>query len=65
MTSSMPFRCLNTHCASILYLLLNVIALITFQQVILREMSVNISNEFNFSDVHGVMNHSVPLAKLT
>ena len=30
-----------------------------------REINVNISNEFNFSDVHGAMNHSGSLAKLT
>ena len=30
-----------------------------------REMNVNISNEFNFSNVHGAMNHSGSLAKLT
>ena len=27
-------------------------------------MNVDISNEFNFSDVHGAMNHSGSLAKL-
>ena len=31
----------------------------------MSEMNVNISNEFNFSDVHGAMNHSGSLAKLT
>ena len=30
-----------------------------------REMNVNISNEFDFSDVHGAMNHCGSLAKLT
>ena len=30
-----------------------------------REMNVNISNEFNFSVVHGAMNRSGSLAKLT
>ena len=30
-----------------------------------REMNVNISNEFNFSVVHGAMNSSGSLAKLT
>ena len=30
-----------------------------------EKLNVNISNEFNFSDVHGAMNHSGSLAKLT
>ena len=30
-----------------------------------EKKNVNISNEFNFSDVHGAMNHSGSLAKLT
>ena len=47
-------------------------ALVIFQQAIERneckykqEMNVNISNEFNFSVVHGAMNRSGSLAKLT
>ena len=31
----------------------------------LREMNVNISNEFAFSEVHGAMDRSELLAKLT
>ena len=30
-----------------------------------REMNANIGNEFNFSEVHGAMNHFGSLVKLT
>ena len=54
----------HTLCVNFLFALVNVIALIIFQYAVER-MNVNLSNEFNFSDVHRAMNHSESLAKLT